>query len=485
MESVEDLLDIDNAMRQRTFGKGETLWRKGDASDFVCLIVSGTVALYHVDESGKETFVTNYGPNDLLGEAALYDSQPRLATVKAIEDVVLLITESEDIRRRIDQFDTVSAVITHNLLKKMKTMAVMLDRKMSGLDASSEEVGAGETQTPDSPRKTEYPLQNDHTLQQRTYGAGETLWRKGDASDRVCLITSGTVALHNVDDSGKETFIANCGPDELVGEAALYGSEPRQTNATAVDEVAVLATDGEELRNRIAQFDKVSAVIINSLLGKMKTMADMLNRQTDSEDDTPQEDAQGKNASARPSGAAPDSVGSSSGGSSSGGSSSGGSSSGDAQVEGLAAYGGSFAGQSQAGASRTGPTRRVDWDDRPKRKSGGGMTWGLGLLLILVGGLGVALWGGISPSVNKVSAPLSPPLKITGKTVDIKLTLKIVNKTSVRSMPSEKGQKVGLLEVGDTINVIGKTERNGQWWFRVMRYGGRDGYVSVDAAAQE
>ncbi len=67
----------------------------------------------------------------------------------------------------------------------------------------------------------------------------------------------------------------------------------------------------------------------------------------------------------------------------------------------------------------------------------------------------------------------------------MKLTLKIVKKTSIRSMASEKGQKVGLLEVGDTISVTGKTERNGQLWYRVMRYGGRDGYVPVDAAKRK
>ena len=88
------------------------------------------------------------------------------------------------------------------------------------------------------------------TFRRKTFPSGDVLWRNGDPSDFVCLIVSGSIALYRVSGSGKETLIGNFGPNELVGENALLGNEPRSTTARAIEKTVVIVTDGEELRQR-------------------------------------------------------------------------------------------------------------------------------------------------------------------------------------------------------------------------------------------
>ncbi len=281
MSASENSTPATSAPRRSAFSAGDTLWRKGDASDFLYLIVSGSVALFHVDEFGNETRVAEFGPDQTVGEAALYGNEPRSTTVKAIENVDAVATDGDMLRARIAGFDKVTALIVDSLLAKMKLMATTNEERLvTGVDAlpemddilaSTSDVKTAASQGPsdDAGRRP---------LREKKYSAGDVLWRKGDPSDHICLIASGTIAMYAVDSSGEEILIANLGRHDLVGENALYDSEPRSTTVYAVDDVSVLETDGRDLRARIAKFDSVSATIIQNLLVKMKIMAAMLDR---------------------------------------------------------------------------------------------------------------------------------------------------------------------------------------------------------------
>ena len=138
--------------------------------------------------------------------------------------------------------------------------------------------------------RTERPQSTQRDFQGTTYRAGEVLWRTGEPSDYVCLIVSGTVAQYRVNESGEETFVADVEANNLVGESALYSSQPRIGTARAVDDVVLVVTDGEHLRRRIARFDTVSAINIQSLLAKIKFLVSMLDDQQDNQAPPPEED---------------------------------------------------------------------------------------------------------------------------------------------------------------------------------------------------
>ena len=72
-------------MDQKKFAAGEILFSEGDAGDTAFLVAQGAVQVTR-EINGKETVLGEIGPGQILGEMALINNQPRMATAKAKED---------------------------------------------------------------------------------------------------------------------------------------------------------------------------------------------------------------------------------------------------------------------------------------------------------------------------------------------------------------------------------------------------------------
>ena len=67
----------------------------------------------------------------------------------------------------------------------------------------------------------------------------------------------------------------------------------------------------------------------------------------------------------------------------------------------------------------------------------------------------------------------------------MKANVRVLQKSSIYDQASLQAQKVGKLEVGDKLRIIGKTTLNRQdIWYQVQRYGGKTGYVLGNVVAQ-
>ena len=67
----------------------------------------------------------------------------------------------------------------------------------------------------------------------------------------------------------------------------------------------------------------------------------------------------------------------------------------------------------------------------------------------------------------------------------MKANVRVLQKSSIYDQASLQAQKVGKLEVGDKLRIIGKTTLNRQdIWYQVQRYGGKTGYVLGYVVAQ-
>ena len=85
---VEDL-------RTREYKKDELLFRQGDESREVYLLLKGKVRIYKISPSGNETSIDIFASDDLLGEFAALDGEPRSTAAKAISNVNLLVMSQE------------------------------------------------------------------------------------------------------------------------------------------------------------------------------------------------------------------------------------------------------------------------------------------------------------------------------------------------------------------------------------------------------
>ena len=74
---------------REVFAAGEQIFKVGDVGDCAYLIERGSVEVFIMDQ-GTERLVSSMGKDEMFGEIALIDHQPRTATVRAAEKTVLI-----------------------------------------------------------------------------------------------------------------------------------------------------------------------------------------------------------------------------------------------------------------------------------------------------------------------------------------------------------------------------------------------------------
>lgn len=73
-------------MSEHLFGQGETLFRRGDPSEFAYLVVSGQVELLDEHE-GREIRIGLVAGGEIVGEMGLVEERPRSLTARALTEV--------------------------------------------------------------------------------------------------------------------------------------------------------------------------------------------------------------------------------------------------------------------------------------------------------------------------------------------------------------------------------------------------------------
>ena len=119
----------------RVVEKGEIILRRGEIADSCYLIVSGQVKVFMSDneytgqESDREVILKTLGPGDFFGELPMFDQEPRIASVAALDQVHLQVLSYKAFQRAIEESPEIARVV-------MKTLAARLrhaDQKIGAL----------------------------------------------------------------------------------------------------------------------------------------------------------------------------------------------------------------------------------------------------------------------------------------------------------------------------------------------------------------
>jgi len=97
---------------REVFTAGEQIFKIGDAGDCAYLIETGIVEIFVVIQ-GVEQRVSSMGKDEMFGEIALIDQQPRTATVRAAEKTVLIPVRRKLVENLLEKSDP---ILRHLLL---------------------------------------------------------------------------------------------------------------------------------------------------------------------------------------------------------------------------------------------------------------------------------------------------------------------------------------------------------------------------------
>ena len=99
---------------------GDIILKQGDEGSHAFIIESGSVEILIEKENNLIQSIGTRGPGTIIGEMALVDNNPRTATIKAIEDSVLLEITKNDFERRLGNSDPVIQMVTQVILARYR-----------------------------------------------------------------------------------------------------------------------------------------------------------------------------------------------------------------------------------------------------------------------------------------------------------------------------------------------------------------------------
>ncbi|MBI2570704.1 MAG: protein kinase [Candidatus Schekmanbacteria bacterium] len=105
------------------------------------------------------------------------------------------------------------------------------------------------------------------SLSARSFPAGATVIRRGDAGDSMYLVFDGMVEIPVVDEDGKEAFRAVLRRGDLFGEISVLTGLPRTADVTTLSPAVLLRITRAALFATIAEHPRV-ATVLTEILGQ-------------------------------------------------------------------------------------------------------------------------------------------------------------------------------------------------------------------------
>jgi CRP-like cAMP-binding protein len=156
----EDIRHVAELAVPRRFGAGETVFREGDDSDTCYVVRSGHARALREHSDGRQITLATFGPGDIFGELAMFDSERRSATVEATDELEVLGILGGDMRALLRRHPDIAVQLVISLGRRLRAANERLARQsfqtvqsrvaavLSQLVEQSRAEGAGERDVP-------------------------------------------------------------------------------------------------------------------------------------------------------------------------------------------------------------------------------------------------------------------------------------------------------------------------------------------------
>jgi NTE family protein len=102
---------------------GETLMRQGDPGDALFLLVSGRLRAYLRGDDGASRAVGEIARGEIVGEMSLFTGEPRMASVVAIRDSLLVRLDKDGFDTLLARHAAMSRALSRHVIRRLKAPA--------------------------------------------------------------------------------------------------------------------------------------------------------------------------------------------------------------------------------------------------------------------------------------------------------------------------------------------------------------------------
>jgi HEAT repeat protein len=120
--SPEDLQQVAAIAGEQWYPDATAVFHQGEEGNVMFIIVSGNVQVVR-SVNGKDQILAERGPGDFVGEMAIVESVPRLATLLTQGEVRLLAIEGDTFKQILRERPEVSLAVLRSLSRRLREMA--------------------------------------------------------------------------------------------------------------------------------------------------------------------------------------------------------------------------------------------------------------------------------------------------------------------------------------------------------------------------
>jgi CRP/FNR family transcriptional regulator len=127
--SEEDLTAIAEVSVSRRYESGEVVFREGDGGDTCYIVRSGLARAVRQHSDGRSITLAHFGAGDIFGELAMFDEEPRSATVDVIDEVEVVAIPGRDMQRLMREYPEIAVKLNAALAQRLRATNERLARQ--------------------------------------------------------------------------------------------------------------------------------------------------------------------------------------------------------------------------------------------------------------------------------------------------------------------------------------------------------------------
>jgi CRP-like cAMP-binding protein len=243
--SEEEQKKISGRMRLVRYREGQTIFEKGDTSEFLYLVKSGWVKIV----TAESRVLASMGPGSLLGEADLFMGRPRSTGTLAATNVSLWALSDQDLEKLIAEEPKIGVQLSLTFGSRIDQLNYYLVEKSlkqisAFADLSEEELLAIATRL---------------TVEERR--RGDVTYRSEEDAEALYIIESGRVKLIPIVSEEEEVSFVELDAGAIFGEMGLLTGRPYAESAQTMTEATLWTLSREDFWELTGDYPAIRAAL--------------------------------------------------------------------------------------------------------------------------------------------------------------------------------------------------------------------------------
>lgn len=116
----DEMLEIANITIDRTYEKGEMVYRAGDRGEKLYVIHKGRVKITRLSHTGKEQVIRVLGPGEFMGELSLFSPLPMTDNGEALEKTTMCIIDGRKLKDLMKKYPSIAFKVMEELSQRLE-----------------------------------------------------------------------------------------------------------------------------------------------------------------------------------------------------------------------------------------------------------------------------------------------------------------------------------------------------------------------------